>query len=68
MSFNYMRPLVYIRRGETAKRHNQKVFYLHSGVVFIVHGVGEHSGRYEHNGLGKFLKNNKYAVHSHDHG
>ena len=44
------------------------VCHQYRAVVFIAHGVGEHSGRYEHNGLGTFLKNSRYAVHSHDHG
>ena len=35
-------------------------------VLQCMHGVGEHSGRYEH--LGVFLKDNKLAVHSHDYG
>jgi len=39
--------------------------YYYRAVVFISHGVGEHSGRYEH--LGTFLKDHKIAVHSHDH-
>ena len=45
-----------------------RVVYTYSGVVFIVHGVGEHSGRYEHSGLGPYLMEHQYAVHSHDHG
>lgn len=42
--------------------------YHSSAVVFIAHGVGEHSGRYEHSGLGPFLKDHQFAVYSHDHG
>ena len=44
------------------------VLLSNRAAVFIAHGVGEHSGRYEHNGLGTFLKNHNYAVHTHDHG
>ena len=39
-----------------------------SAVVFIAHGAGEHSGRYEHSGLGQFLMDHRYAVYCHDHG
>ena len=35
-------------------------------VVFIAHGVGEHSGRYE--SLATLLNEHKYAVYSHDYG
>ena len=34
------------------------------GVVCLVHGLGEHSGRYEH--LAKFLTQNGYAVFTYD--
>lgn len=41
-------------------------FCFYRAVVFIVHGVGEHSGRYV--SLAQFLNEHKYAVYSHDHG
>jgi len=41
------------------------MWYHYRAAVFISHGVGEHSGRYED--LGTFLKDHRIAVHSHDH-
>ena len=40
----------------------------HRALVFISHGAGEHSGRYEHSGFGPFLMEHQYAVYCHDHG
>lgn len=42
------------------------LYFVIRAVVFIAHGVGEHSGRYE--SLATLLNEHKYAVYSHDYG
>ena len=42
------------------------VFLYFRAVVFISHGITDHSGR--HHKLALFLQENQFAVYAHDHG